>query len=62
MKKSAFAGASDTGVDTDSCFFRDPSVSLPNCSGYGAVDAPGCVDHAHRKIVTYVSAAPARPG
>ena len=49
------AGVSDTGVDTDSCFFHDNNVTLPNCSGYGYVAAPGCINPQHRKIVTYVS-------
>ena len=61
MKKSAFAGASDTGVDTDSCFFYDSNVSLPNCSGYGYVNTSGCINNKHRKIVSYVSAPSGSP-
>ena len=48
-------GITDTGVDYNSCFFKDDSVPLPHCVGEGYVDTPGCISLEHRKIVTYVS-------
>ncbi len=47
-------GLSDSGIDPVSCFFHDENVSLPVCQGEGYVNASGCVDRRHRKIVTYV--------
>jgi hypothetical protein len=49
-------GISDTGVDYNSCFFRDEVIGLPICVGEGVVSTPGCLNQRHRKIVTYVSA------
>jgi hypothetical protein len=48
-------GVTDTGLDYNSCFFRDESIALPTCMGEGHVQTPGCVNYQHRKIVTYVS-------
>ena len=49
-------------MDTESCFFRDDEVPLPVCMGLGLVPTPGCINPAHRKIVTYVrSLAPPWP-
>jgi hypothetical protein len=48
-------GVTDTGVDYNSCFFNDTSVSLPTCMGVGFVQQAGCINPNHRKIVTYVS-------
>jgi len=56
-------GITDTGVDYQSCFFRDEAITLPSCAGTGHVTKPGCINFQHRgcinfqhrKIVTYVS-------
>jgi hypothetical protein len=48
-------GITDTGLDYNSCFFRDEAVALPICMGEGYVQTPGCVNYQHRKIVSYVS-------
>ena len=44
-------GVADTGVDFDSCYFRDDTRSLKWCVGKGVV--PDCVDLSQRKIVSY---------
>jgi len=47
-------GIADTGIDHDNCFFRDSTMPIPpQCSGLGHVKTLGCINHTHRKIVTY---------
>ena len=47
-------GIADTGIDYDNCLFRDESMPTPpRCSGTGHVQTSGCINAAHRKIVTY---------
>jgi len=47
-------GVADTGIDFDNCFFRDKAMPTPpRCSGTGHVTTAGCINKAHRKIVTY---------
>jgi len=41
----------DTGLDYDSCYFRDDTESVSICEGNGA--RPDCINHNHRKVVTY---------
>ncbi|EKX54911.1 hypothetical protein GUITHDRAFT_44499, partial [Guillardia theta CCMP2712] len=44
-------GCADTGVDYDSCFFRDSTEQVKTCQGPGALE--NCVNMNHRKIVSY---------
>jgi len=48
-------GVGDTGLDADSCFFRDDNVALPSCqlSQYGQVAPASCINQNHRKVVSY---------
>jgi len=47
-------GLADTGIDYDNCFFHDAAMPVPpRCTGTGFVKNTGCIDHSHRKIVTY---------
>jgi subtilisin family serine protease len=47
-------GVADTGIDYDSCYFRDAQMPTPpRCSGTGHVTTTGCINQNHRKIVTY---------
>jgi len=47
-------GLADTGIDYDNCFFHDAAMPVPpRCLGPGFVQNTACIDHSHRKIVTY---------
>jgi len=47
-------GFADTGIDYDNCFFHDAAMPVPpQCTGTGFVQNTACIDHSHRKIVTY---------
>jgi Subtilase family len=48
-------GVSDTGLDHSSCFFADPAMPVPMCVTSDWSEPPGCINAAHRKIVSYRS-------
>ena len=48
-------GISDTGLDHSSCFFTDPTMPVPMCVMGDTSEPLGCINAAHRKIVSYRS-------
>jgi len=47
-------GLANTGIDYDNCFFHDAAMPVPpRCLGPGFVQNTACINHSHRKIVTY---------
>mmetsp|Transcript_15712 Transcript_15712/g.24416 ORF Transcript_15712/g.24416 Transcript_15712/m.24416 type:complete len:1706 (+) Transcript_15712:222-5339(+) len=51
MGEGQIVGCADTGIDFDNCFFHDDVEPVATCTGMGVV--ADCVNHKHRKIVTY---------
>mmetsp|Transcript_16207 Transcript_16207/g.32441 ORF Transcript_16207/g.32441 Transcript_16207/m.32441 type:complete len:1193 (-) Transcript_16207:247-3825(-) len=41
----------DSGLDYDSCFFRDDTQAVSTCSGTGVKS--GCFNYDHRKVISY---------
>ena len=48
-------GISDTGLDHSSCFFTDHTMPVPMCVMGDTSEPLGCINAAHRKIVSYRS-------
>lgn len=47
-------GVADTGIDYDNCFFNDVATPIPaQCVAVPGAQSPNCINHAHRKIVSY---------
>jgi len=47
-------GVADTGIDYDNCFFNDAATPSPaQCVAVPGAESPNCINHAHRKIVSY---------